>query len=919
MIFRTTFSDNLAESLAKRLLKEYADNPFGLAKVQIVAPTKRALKIIQDSFRSLNPTGSALLLPQLVSLYELETLNPDIPPALDPMERLLLLAKMCHAKPNILTYDKALQLAESLTELLDLAYQFDLDLSHLESLVPMERFAAHWQETVEFLNIISQYWPQILAERHQIDPTDRKIRLIRAFTQHLSTTNTHYVFAGLDSTLPAVQELLVTAAKNDNNWIILDEMITDKVDNSVIKSIQNLYQKLNKPTLLALNPIQTKQEPVGIQALTQDIWQSQPQSADLLQNIHLIVADTPQSEALTIALLLRQTLETPKKTAALITTDRSLARQVITQMQRWHIQLDDSAGTPLNHTPIGIFLQLLTDFAICPDGQHAVALLLSPLVADQQDPTVLRQRVKQAEYEIRKKKGKWAFALRTDLSPWISLFKNNSLTPFATILGLHIQVAEQLATSHDRDGKERLWATEAGQAALEVLTKLMTFADIVGEIEPATYPKLLDMLMRQVAIRPKYGMHPRLDILGPIEARLYHPDVCILGGLNEGTFPPTPETGPWLNRTMRKKLGLPTPEQKIDELALDFLHCFCAPEVYLTRSQKANGAPTIPSRFIEKLKAVADINHIQLTEHQAHLAELTDTPVQFQKITRPAPIPPVEVRPKRLSVTRIELWRRNPYAIYAKYILKLSFLPPLEESIKSSVFGILIHKILETFFKQYPKSTELQDLLHIGKQLFESADLTLGDKIFCWPKFEKMAHFIIEAQKKVVPLIESILSEKEGEMELDVEGKPFTLSGTADCIQLRKDGSIGIIDFKTQAAMPKSMKEVLAGYAPQLPLEALLAQNDGFGTGQRLVSDLSYWSLTGKEDGGKIVSIQKTAEELAQIIAQAQTGIIELIRTFNDPKTPYEVCPIPAQAPTYDDYEHLSRFKEWGTLSEEDA
>ncbi|MBP5343603.1 MAG: PD-(D/E)XK nuclease family protein [Alphaproteobacteria bacterium] len=917
MIFKTTFSDNLAESLTKRLLKEYQADPFGLAKVQVVVPTKRAAKIIKESFMP-QKHDEALLLPQLIPLYELEALNPEIPPAIDSMERILLLAKLCQAKPNILTFDKAVQLAESLTELLDLSYQFDLQLAELEKLVPIERFAAHWQETIQFLNIINLHWPKILAERNQIDPADRKVRLIRAFTKRLSDIQSPVVLAGLDGAFPALQELLITASQDKKNWIILDGLVQENAPLSLGQSVRTLCEKLKVPNPVLLNDYQTKQETIAVQALAHVTWQPNIFKSDALEHVHLIVADTAQNEALTIALLLRQVLETPNKTAALVTTDRNLSRQVISQMQRWNILLDDSAGTPLVHTSVGIFLQLLTDFALHPDGPHAVALLYSPLAADGQNPTIFRQKVKQAEYEARKKKSKWSFDLKTDLTPFLSLFENNTLVPFKTFLTEHLKAAESLATSHDRSGKERLWGTDIGQTALDLFTELSTYAEIIGEIEPTTYPQLLNTFMQQTNVRPKYGMTQRLDILGPIEARLYHPDVCIIGGLNEGTFPPIPEAGPWLNCSMRKQLGIPLPEQKIDELALDFLHCLCASEVYLTRAQKVNGTPSIPSRFIERLKAVAEINNIPFVEHQAHLATLVNMPSQFKTIERPAPTPPLEVRPQGLSVTRIELWRRNPYAIYARYILKLIPLTPLEHSVKAAVFGSLVHKILELFFKNHPKSTNIQDLLLIGKQQFAEADLLEGDKVFLWPKFEKMANFIIQTQQKIVPLIDKVLSEINSEIQLTVDDKLFTLSGTADCIQLYKDGSTGIIDFKTQSAMP-SVKEVMAGYAPQLPLEALLAQQDAFKTGPHPISDLAYWALSGKEDGGKVVSIQKTTDQLKKIIEEARIGLIELIHTFNNSQTSYEVCPIPSQAPEYDDYEHLARSQEWNTNFQEEA
>ena len=287
----------------------------------------------------------------------------------------------------------------------------------------------------------------------------------------------------------------------------------------------------------------------------------------------------------------------------------------------------------------------------------------------------------------------------------------------------------------------------------------------------------------------------------------------------------------------------------------------------------------------------------------------------FQKLERPAPTPPVEVRPKKLSVTRIELWRRNPYAIYAGYILGLFPLNPLESPVKSLVFGNLIHGILQEFFTENAKSTDINTLIKIGKKQFAESDLSEGDKTFLWPKFEKIAGFIIKMQEEIVPLLDHTLSEQKASLDLLVDDKPFTLYGKADCIHVFNNGTMDIVDFKTQSATPK-IKEVLAGYAPQLTLEGLLAQEGGFGVKHPKITDLAYWKLSGKDQGGEVISIDKTADEIKKLISEAQQGLIEIIRAFNDPNTPYEVCPVPTKAPTYNDYEHLSRSKEWGMTEE---
>src|SRR3546814_14486973 len=86
------------------------------------------------------------------------------------------------------------------------------------------------------------------------------------------------------------------------------------------------------------------------------------------------------------------------------------------------------------------------------------------------------------------------------------------------------------------------------------------------------------------AVRPRYGLHPRVAILGPLEARLQHAELLVLGGLNEGTWPAAATPGPWLSRPMQAAFGLPLPERGIGLAAHDFYQAFCAPPVYLTRA-----------------------------------------------------------------------------------------------------------------------------------------------------------------------------------------------------------------------------------------------------------------------------------------------------------------------------------------------
>ncbi|MBQ3696099.1 MAG: PD-(D/E)XK nuclease family protein [Alphaproteobacteria bacterium] len=893
MIYQVPFSADLADIVADELLRRYQNNPFELAQVHLILPTKRACLSVKNAFLN-KKTGEAILLPQMTPIYELNIIDENIPAAISDTERLLLLAKLCQAKPNIHTHDQALKMAISLKELLDATYQFDLDLTHLADLVQMEKYASHWQETVQFLDILHSQWPKILRERKQIDPMDRSIRLIRSFTQKISTIKQPIFMAGFTQTFPAINELIETVSQNKDNVIFEETFPNDKRNTAAYKT--TVYP----------------QEKAVLDALTKDSWVSQDFPANTFENIRLINAATPSDEALTIALLLRQALETPDKTATLVTTDRTLARQVIAQMKRWNILLDDSAGTPLNHTSIGLFFSLLADVGIMPDATHYLALFKHPLSADKEIPGDFRKKVQNQEKLLREQRKSWQIDLNTDFTPWVKLFQNNTLISFQDILRQHIDLAEKLATSADKTAAERLWQNDAGKQMFTFLSDLLEQANLIGTIESQSYPEILKLLMQQQSVRPRYGMHPRLDILGPIESRFHHADMCIIAGLNEGIFPPIPETGPWLNRPMRKKLGIPAPEEKTTELSMDFAHNFCSKEVYLTRSIKTDGTQTIPSRFIERLKAVAQINHLQLPEYKAHLSELLDTPFVYDKIVRPAPRPSVDARPNSLPVTQIEMWRRNPYAIYARYVLKLYPLRPLEDKSNNAEFGELVHKIIQTFITQYPKSTDRGLLIRTAQKIINESQLSEIDKTLLNMKFTAIAEFIIQQQNFDLSLVKESACEQKITHTFNIDDISFTLYGTADRIDTLKDNTLRIIDYKTYH--PPKKKEVMAGFSPQLSLEALLLSE----TQQQPISNLSYWYLSNKKDASEVQTIVDNASELEDLIQKSKNGLFDMVRAFRSEKTPYEVCPIPSQAPTYDDYAHLARRQEWATTNEEE-
>lgn len=928
MIYTINLSDNFTDKIVEHILFQ-SDNPLTIAQTHIILPTKRACKTLKEAFVR-RCQNKPLLLPKMTALYEIENISEYIPETISNIERLFLLTRLCMAKPNMDTLDKAIKMAVSLTKFLDECYLFEIDLNKLDTLVPYQELAVHWNESIEFLNIIRQNWPSILKERGKIDLMDARVRLIHQLTKQIEQQKhpSPIILAGLDGSIPAVKKLIQSVVKQKNALVLFDGL-NNEIEIDEWDGIHaNHYQYTFKKILKYLNLLNTKISSLSTnKTLHEELihealkpadqtfeWRKTNLTDNVLQNVHRFDCENLHEEALTIATILRQVLEIPEKTAALVTNDRNLARRVILEMKRWGVDLDDSAGTPLHHTPIGIFLSLLAEYGKNKaNGQAVRSLLKHPLAADMMSPTELRLKIRKAEQIARSKGKKLSFQLQTDTSEFLSFFEQDTPVSFQKILSVHLKTAEQLATSSDRTGVKRLWQSDAGETAYQFFIELMEHADIVGDILPSRYLDVLTLLMSSVSVRAKYGMHPRLDILGPIEARFSHPDVCIIGGLNEGTFPSIPDSGPWLSRQMRYAIGLPSPETDIGTQSMDFAHCFCASEIYLTRSLKADGSQTIPSRFISRLEAVLSGAGIQWDIQKPMIARLIDCPSTYEKIERPAPIPPKEIRPTQLSVTNIRRLMTNPYGIYARYILKLFPLNELEHFSDRSMYGTALHNAFEKVLKNKNSSFDYKILL--DEIEFQLKELNMSDSTLNLyrPRLKKVARFVTEQQQIKSPQIQQIFCETEGQITFSLDDKTmFTLTAKADRIDFYKNNSVEIIDYKT-GSVP-SVTNIHLGYEPQLPLEGLIALQNGFSELPHKPTDVSlkFWKVSGTGSGGTIQGIvtQKSGLTDMEVIKNSFKGLKYILNAYNNDTKPYEAHTKPRLI-QYDDYEHLARVKEW--------
>ena len=463
--------------------------------------------------------------------------------------------------------------------------------------------------------------------------------------------------------------------------------------------------------------------------------------------------------------------------------------------------------------------------------------------------------------------------------------------------------------------------------ALEMLFDDLAAADGSGGVRGrfVDYPAFFASLARQRTVAPAPGGHARIEILGLLEARLLSFDRIVVGGLDEGVWPARVETDAFLNRPMRARLGLASPEQRIGQTAHDFVQLLGAGDVVITRAAKRNGSPMVPSRFLQRLKAFIGAKAweavIARGDRYRGLAAALDRLDDAPPLRRPAPKPdPVLFPfPRTLSVTEIETLVRDPYSIYAKHILGLDALDPIAAMPGAADRGTLLHDVLGRFAIDYPKALPeraLENLLQRGADAF-AATAEAYPELYAewWPRFERLATAFVGWDERRRAALAEVHAERRGAMTIALpEGETFNLRARADRIEAGLDGAFAIIDFKT--GQPPSAKEVFAGFSPQLTLEAAMLMAGGFEGVDRAreTPELLYVKISGGRDPlvpRPIETPKGDGRTVAEIVVAHRRGLEQLLARYAAGETGYLSRPFPKFARKYSDYDHLARVKEW--------
>ena len=694
------------------------------------------------------------------------------------------------------------------------------------------------------------------------------------------------------------------------------------------------------------------------------------QIANGMTNLAMIEAPNPEMEALAIAIAMREARHL-QKSASLVTPDRALARRVMAALARWNLDFDDSGGDALIETSAGVFARLAAETAAKGlEPPTLLALLKHPLcrlsaaagrysaAIETLELALLRGTRPQAgskglladfarfRAELTKFRNKGVSllhgsekrarlkdseldraqalidALQAALAPMEEL---SSSRPYdlAEIASRHREVLTAL--SQDADGIAMAFEDEEGLALASA------FDDLLGEQRQSSlsvaltdYPEVFQTVFADRAVRRGEKPGATLHIYGPLESRLMQADRIITGGLIEGVWPPAPRSDPWLSRPMRHALGLDLPERRIGLSAHDFAQLLGAEDVILSHSTKAGGAPAVASRFLHRLEAVAgearwDVAR-QAGKRYVDFALALDAPDEVRPVPQPAPTPPRSARPLRLSVTAIEDWLRDPYTIYARHILKLEPLEPVDMPLSAADRGSAIHNAIGEFTKNFAKelpADPVSALGDIGMTHFAPLMERPEARALWWPRFQRVIRWFSEWEGARRAHLAAIEAEIRGEIPIRLDNeRTFYLSARADRIERRADGSFAILDYKT--GTPPTGKQVRMGLSPQLTLEAAILREGGFAgiDAGSSVAELAYVRISGNNPPGEHKTLElkiknETPQRPDEAADYALAELAKLIRQFDNEAEPYRSLNLPMWANRYGSYDDLARIMEW--------
>ncbi|MEE4450898.1 double-strand break repair protein AddB [Novosphingobium resinovorum] len=963
-----------ADALVAGLIPRYAKDEIALARLTLLLPSRRTVRTVTEAF--VRHSGTGMLLPRMAVVGDLdldETLGPlldplgavDIPPAADSMHRWLRLAHYLRevegdaAGKGAALLRRAFEIGRTMDRLIaeEIA---PIDLMSERVIGIVGDLAGHWSDNTRSFLMVQQHWIAELAGRSQIDAPERRNRLFDHAAARWKAQPPAYpvVAAGVTGASPALARLLRVVSEMPQGTVVLPDLdlslsaeVWDElgVAGAPAQPDEPPFGRADAVThpqyhlKLLLNRMGIAREEVqpwhrsGLSAAPPErsraisnlflpprasaAWVDLPAEQRRLGGVRLMESTHPGEEAQAIAVLIREALETPERRVALISPDRGLAARVVSHLERWGIEADDTAGRPLPQTAAGRLMLLLAEVA----AQQAapvplVALLVHPLAGAGEGRPRWLESARRLDLALRGPRpgaglaaiaakaekarvADWWARIEAILSPLLAL---NDTEPLETLLGRLADAGEGLCG-------EALWSGPDGRALSVLVEDLRGAAGSAGTLlDPREIHAVLRDAMDRVSVRPPWGGHPRVSVYGLLEARMSRADLVICGGLVEGVWPGTAAQDALLPPAVLRALGVPGADFRIGLAAHDLAAALGAPQVVLSWAQRDEGGPVIPSRFVLRVRAMlGDQLDRHLEREAVRLARLLDDAAPVPPHPRPQPMPSAEQRLVDVSVTGLDRLRGDPYQFYASAILGLRSIDGLDAEPSAAWKGEVAHLIMQRWHEAGEPEGGLKP---IARGVLEEENAHPLMRVLWWPRLaaalETFEAMILEA-KKAGRSVAAV--EKWGEMRR----RDVRIHGRADRIDRREDGSLAVVDYKT--GQPPTGRRVQEGFALQLGLIALIAKDGGFEGLDGEADSFEYWSMAKGKDGAMGYVFEPVLEGRKKSGIPREDFLPEALRYLDDALDRWILGEQPFTARlnpelgSYADYDQLMRLDEWIT------
>lgn len=937
--------------------------PETMARVTLYLNTGRMMRSVRAAFEA----AGARLLPRLrlvsdLALDPVPGLQLPVAPLSRRLDLMRLVSAMLEDGCELAQGRAAFDLADSLARLLEEMQGEGVPSDVFEAPDFANDHARHWERSLVFLRIATRY----LAADSRPDLEGRRRQVVDWLTERwkVAAPADPILIAGSTGSRGTTQAFMRAVAALPQGAVILPgfdfdmpEEAWNSLDSGTFPAEDHpQYRYRSLLSALDLRPRDvaawreaTAPDPARNAVLSlalrpapvTDRWLSDGPAlgplAPAMNGVTVLEAAAPREEATAIALILRRAVEDGRR-AALISPDRVLTRRVAAALDRWGLIPDDSAGRPLIQSAPGRFLRQTAAMGERPlTAEALLALLKHPLTAT---GTARRgdhlRFTRDLELSLRRdplltadRAGLMRWLERRDdpaRRGWVDWVGGLSEVPFpkgkqplSVWLETHLGVAEAIAAGSSGDpAASELWLKDAGQAARQAIRQLADAAAEAPQMRAGDYRDLLDSVLASGSIRQDEAAHPLISIRGTLEARVGGADLVILAGLNEGIWPGAPDPDPWLSRPMRRRAGLLAPERKIGLEAHDFQQAAGAAEVILSRALRDDDAETVPSRWISRLASLLNglpeqgggtawTSTRERGSVWLELARAAEAPAAGHRAPparRPSPRPPVDERPHELAVTDIEKLIRDPYAVYARRVLRLRPLDPLARQADARLRGIVLHRVMEKFIlgRSGPENgpAALARLRAVARQVVEDAVPWPATRNLYLARLDRIARaFIADEARRAARGVPFLI---ESQASIGLDSVEFILKAKPDRIDILHDGQVHIYDYKS--GKPPSLPQQ-KHFDKQLRLEAAMAERGAWAAlGPVRIEGATYIGL-GSDDG------ESSAKLTPEVITESWEGLHRLIAAYFRRETGYTARRAVFETRIEGDFDHLARFGEW--------